>query len=426
MILRPPKVEPALPEWPEPVQGAKYLRILHKHVLALRGKATPDPHGNRDLFLDDVVLAHLYAFFNPTIKSLRVIEDFSKTRQSKKHIKAPKIARSTLSDFHKVVDPTLLQPIIAHLHSEARKKNCLPGGLPETVMLLLLVDGSYFAVAANVAWAVHHATNNGKKKASVRADFHINAATWLPEIIDVHGADISEADSAAMHIKPGAVHVYDRGIFSFELVQAQHDAKAFFVHRLCKPGPRTPKLEIVEERPLTDAQRHAGVLADRLVRFTGSRNREAPDIVLREVILTSPGEADGEIRLLTNLTHRADNGAGIADETLDAATVGLLYRYRWQVELFFRWLKVFAHFEHMISHSANGVLLSFYVAVIGVLLICLFTNTRPSKYAYIMLSWVANGNATLEEIAPILAERHRQIAVENAGKARRAEKKKNG
>jgi hypothetical protein len=80
----------------------------------------------------------------------------------------------------------------------------------------------------------------------------------------------------------------------------------------------------------------------------------------------------------------------------------------------------------MISHSPNGVLLSFYVAVIGVLLICLFTNTRPSKYAYIMLSWVANGNATLEEIAPILAERHRQIAVENAGKARRAAKKKNG
>lgn len=422
MILRPRKEVPEVPEWPEPVQGAKYLRILHKHVLALRGKATPDPHGNRDLFLDDVVLAHLYAFFNPTIKSLRIIEDFSKTRQAKKHIKAPKIARSTLSDFHKVVDPTLLQPIITRLHDEARKKNCLPGGLPETVMQLFAVDGSYFALAANVAWAVQHATNNGKKKASARLDVHLDVATWLPEIIDVHGADVSEAESAAMHIKPGAIHVYDRGILSFQLIQAQHDAEAFFVHRLCKPGPRTPKLEIVAERPLTDTQRNAGVIADHLVRFTGSRNREAPDIVLREVILTSPGETDGEIRLLTNLT----NGADIADEILDAVTVGLLYRYRWQVELFFRWLKVFAHFEHMISHSPNGVLLSFYVAVIGVLLICLFTNTRPSKYAYIMLSWVANGNATLEEIAPILAERHRQIAVENAGKARRAAKKKNG
>jgi hypothetical protein len=422
MIIRPRKEVAAVPEWPEPVQGAKYLRILHKHVLALRDKATPEAHGNRDLFLDDVVLAHLYAFFNPTIKSLRIIEDFSQTRQAKKHIKAPKIARSTLSDFHKVVDPTLLQPIITRLHDEARKKGCLPGGLPETVMQLFAVDGSYFALAANVAWAVQHATNKGKKRASARLDVHLDVATWLPEIIDVHGADVSEADSAAQHIKPGAIHVYDRGILSYRLIQAQLDAKAFFVHRLCKPGSRTPKLEIIEERPLTDAQRNAGVIADHLVRFTGSRNREAPDIVLRQVILTSPDETDGDIRLLTNLT----NGADIADETLDAATVGLLYRYRWQVELFFRWLKVFAHFEHMISHSQKGVLLSFYVAVIGVLLICLFTNTRPSKYAYVMLGWVANGNATLEEIAPILAERHRQIAVEKAGQARRAAKKKNG
>ena len=125
-------------------------------------------------------------------------------------------------------------------------------------------------------------------------------------------------------------------------------------------------------------------------------------------------------------TKRARKDQSLKDQSLDAATIGLLYRSRWQVELFFRWLKVFAHFEHMISHSKNGVLLSFYVAVIGVLLICLYTNTRPSKYAYVMLSWVANGNATWEEIAPILAERHRQIAVDKAGKARRAAKKANG
>ena len=122
MIIRPRKEVAAVPEWPEPVQGAKYLRILHKHVLALRGKATPEAHGNRDLYLDDVVLAHLYAFFNPTIKSLRIIEDFSQTRQAKKHIKAPKIARSTLSDFHKVVDPTLLQPSSPTISSASRAR----------------------------------------------------------------------------------------------------------------------------------------------------------------------------------------------------------------------------------------------------------------------------------------------------------------
>jgi hypothetical protein len=411
-----------LDDWPDPVQGSKYLRILEKHVLALRAQTKPDAHGNQQLFLDDVVLAHLYSFFNPTIKSLRVIEDFSHTRQAQKHLKTPKISRSTLSDFHKVLDPALLQPIIARLHGEARKKGCLPAGLPETVTQLLAVDGSFFAVAANVAWAVQHACNNGQKKASVRLDVHLDIDTWLPEVFEVHGAEASEADSAAQiirsgPIRPGSVRIYDRGILSFELLQAQVDAHAFFVHRLRMPGKRTPKLEVVEERPLAKADRDAGVLADRCVRFLGSTHRDPPKDIFREVVLVSPTDPDGEIRLLTNLTDH---------QTLDAATIGLLYRYRWQVELFFRWLKVFAHFEHLISHSRNGVLLSFYVAVIGVLLICLFTNTRPSKYAYIMLAWVANGNATLEEIAPILAERHRQIAVANASKAKREAKKKIG
>jgi hypothetical protein len=104
---------------------------------------------------------------------------------------------------------------------------------------------------------------------------------------------------------------------------------------------------------------------------------------------------------------------------IDAWAVALLYRYRWQVELFFRWLKCFANFAHLISESRKGVLLSFYVAVIGVLLMYLYTGAKPSKYAFSLLGWVASGASTLDEIAPILAERERRIALEAARRARR-------
>jgi hypothetical protein len=116
------------------------------------------------------------------------------------------------------------------------------------------------------------------------------------------------------------------------------------------------------------------------------------------------------IRLLTNLD-------------VEAHVVGLLYRYRWQVELFFRWLKVFANFTHLMSHSRQGVLLSFYVAVIGVMLLYLESGAKPSKYAFSLLGMVANGGASLEEIAPILIERERQIARDKASLARRRAKK---
>ena len=100
-----------LPDWPEPITGGKYVRMLETHVRALRDRAA---HGNRTLFLDDVVIAHLLAFFNPTLRSLRTIEDFSQTRQAQRHLSVRRLCKSTLSDFHRVTDPTLLEPIIGY------------------------------------------------------------------------------------------------------------------------------------------------------------------------------------------------------------------------------------------------------------------------------------------------------------------------
>ncbi len=403
-----------LPEWPETVTGGKYVRMLESHVRALRATHGDRPlHGNRQVFLDDVVIAHLLAFFNPTLRSLRTIEDFSQTRQAQRHLSVRRLCKSTLSDFHRVADPTLLEPIVARLQSivAAQGGRRLPADLPETLREVLAVDGSFFTVAADVAWAVKHATNRGDTRASVRLDLHLNVATWAPEFIAVCGAGTSEAASAAQAVKPGAVHIYDRGIFSFELLNAQLAAQAFFVHRLREPGERTPKFLAESTRELTKRDRADGVLADALGRMAGSEHRAAPDCVLREVVIASPDEPGGTIRLLTNLLD------------VEAWVIGLLYRYRWQVELFFRWLKCFANFAHLITHSREGVLLSFYVAVIGVMLMYLHTGAKPSKYAFSLLSMAAGG-ATLEEIMPILAERERRCALDRASAARRRERQK--
>lgn len=401
----------SLPDWPEQITGGKYVRLLEKYAQSLR---ETDAHGNRRLFLDDVVIAHLLAFFNPTLRSLRTIEDFSQTRQAQRHLSVRRLCKSTLSDFHRVADPTLLEPIIERLKAVATTKGLqpTPGGLPETLGQVLAIDGSFFAVAADVAWAVAHRTNRGEKRACVRLDMHLDVATWLPQVVGVSGGETSEAESAAASITPGAIHVYDRGIFSFDLLERQQKAGAFFVHRLREPGPRCPKFTGETGRALAAEDEAAGVQSDTLGRLAGSEHRVAPDIVLREVIVQSPDEPGGVIRLLTNLLE------------IDAWAIALLYRYRWQVELFFRWLKCFANFAHLISECREGVLLSFYVAVIGVLLMYLHTGAKPSKYAFSLLGLVANGASTLEEIAPILAERERRIALEAARRARRKANKK--
>ena len=59
-----------LPVWPEQVIGGKYVRLLESQLAQFR--RTADEHGNRQLFLDDVFVAYLLAFFNPSIRSLRL------------------------------------------------------------------------------------------------------------------------------------------------------------------------------------------------------------------------------------------------------------------------------------------------------------------------------------------------------------------
>ena len=75
--------------------------------------------------------------------------------------------------------------------------------------------------------------------------------------------------------------------------------------------------------------------------------------------------------------------------------------------------------DHLISHNREGVLLNFYVTVIGVTLMYLHMGHRPSKYLFLMMGMVANGSATLEEVMPILRERERQCKMQRDRVARK-------
>lgn len=408
-----------LPLWPETVQRGALVAMLRRHVEKLRAEG--DAHGNRALFLDDVFLAYLLAFFNPSIRTLRTIEDFSQTKQAQKHLSIPKISRSTLSDFQKIADPERLGPILDGLRGELARKGAqgrLPDDLHTLHKTILAVDGTFLPAAAAVAWAVASRNQRDGERHRARLDWQVDIATFLPELVVVPDPGESEANSAARHIVPGSISIYDRGYLSFHLIAAFYDRdtptaaatpRAEFVIRLKEPGPNAPILEEIEVRPLDAAAKAAAVVSDRLVQLPGLKRTQKLTVVLREVVLTAP---DGKpVRLLTNLL------------TVPAEVIALLYRYRWQIELFFKWLKCYANFNHLISHTREGVLLSFYVTIIGVLLMYLHTGFRPSKYAMVLLGMAAHG-ATLEEIMPILRERERQCEVARQSAAKRRAKKK--
>lgn len=423
--------------WPEKLIGAKYVRLLEKQLRSLQAEAA---HGNRRLFLDDVFVAYLLAFFNPTIRSLRTIEDLSQTQQAQKHLSVDKICKSTLSDFNKVVDPQRLAPIIESLRSQLSRKQAGPSpaehDLNELLKQTVAVDGTFLHAVAEVAWAVANSNNHGATRHRARLDAQINVSTWLPEVIAVPEPGESEADSAIKNILADRIYLYDRGYSSFALLRAHYEStpattnqlseagtlgvKSHFVVRYKKEGGNSPALSGIGEaeavdRPLTEEDRAAGVISDRVGYFASdsARREGIAKILLREVII--PYEENGEqktLRLITNLLE------------ISAQTIALLYQYRWQVELFFRWFKSIGHFGHLISHSSEGVLTHLYVTIIAVLLMYLHTGYRPSKYMFALLSQVAVGAATLDEIIPILRERERRKELDRVSAARRRTKKK--
>jgi len=401
------------PEWPEAIFASKSVREL----LPLLEQLPPlSDHPNRGLQTRDVFVAHLLAFFNPTLRSLRALEDFSQTRQARRYLAVDRLPKSTLADFHRLVDPAVLTPVVDHLLAEtARRGGSTPADLPDSIRQVLAVDGTFLALAADVAWAVRHATDAGKPKASVRVDVHLDVASGLPRVVNVHGAGTSEPASAATSLVAGAVHVYDRGFFDFALIRRHldlsRDVVTPFVIRMREPGERSPKFDRHESRPPTPKDGPAGVVSDHVGRLAGSQHRAPPDGPLREVVIRAPEEVGGVIRLVTDLLD------------VPAWVIGLLYRHRWQVELFFRWLKVSAHFRHLLSQRREAIAFEVYVAVIGTLLLALRWDARPSKYAFSLLSQVAGGGATAEEILPILAERERRSALDRESQRRRREKK---
>lgn len=415
--------------WPEKVIGAKYVRLLENQLRQLRDNTA---HGNRQLFLDDVFAIYLLSFFNPTIRSLRTFEDFSQTEQAQKHLTIEKICKSTLSDFNKFIESDRLVPIIQSLREQLSRSQLGRSGadrdLNELLTRTIAVDGTFLPALADVAWAVANSNHSGATRHRARLDAQINVSTWLPEAIVVPAPGQSEADSAIETIQSGRIYVYDRAYSSFALIKAHYEqadeepltdggfqVKSHFVVRYKPTGGNSPTLVDAVDRPLDDEDRVAGVVSDRVGNFASdnARREGVSKIPIREVVV--PYEDKGEPKTLRLITNLLD---------VPAKTIALLYQNRWQVELFFRWFKSIGNLGHLISHTRDGVLAHLYVTIIATLLMYLHTGYRPSKYMFSLLTQVAAGTTTLDEVIPILRERERRTELDRQSAARRCALKK--
>jgi IS4 transposase len=184
-------------------------------------------------------------------------------------------------------------------------------------------------------------------------------------------------------LRPGRLYVLDRGYAGYWLLRAILDAGSSFVMRV----KDNVAYAAAEERPLTEADRAAGVVRDVIARRLGTdRHRDEVGQAVRLIWTRRDGEAADDWVLCTDRLE------------LDADLVVQAYRYRWWIELFFRWLKCILGCRHLLGESPQGVTLQVYMALLASLLITLWAGRKATKRTFEMFCFYFMGWASEQEL----------------------------
>jgi hypothetical protein len=363
------------------LRGLKYFKLLTPLLERLHDHGTArDKAGNRQLFFDQYGALLLLYFFNPILTSLRGIHQASTLDKVGEQLGVPRTSLGSLSEAARVFDAAALQEIIAAL--AARIPHGATPKEQQALQDLTAVDGSLLPALPKMAWALWR--DETHRAAKMHLAFEV--LRGIPVGVTVTAGNASENDQLRALLQAGRLYVIDRGYAEYQLFQDILDARSSFIGRLRDNAV----WQVVAERPLSAAARAAGVVSDRVVWLGGDQSGAVFKQRLRVLeVRTGKCDAHGRPEVLLLATDRMD---------LEAELVALGYKFRWTVELFFRWFKCILGCRHLLSTSANGVEIQVYLALIASLLISLWTGKKPSKRTYEMLCLYFSGWASEAEL----------------------------
>ncbi len=411
---------PAEPSSAEPASAEK--RLTEKDIVGLKyfDQLLPlfkrlhhdgcerDKAGNRDLHFDQYCLMVLVFLFNPVCSSLRALQQASELQNVQKKLGCSRAALGSLSEAATVFDPERLVGIIQELSGQlpAHGTTAQDQRLKDIPGTLTLVDATLITAMPRIMQASVRKRRGESGTVKWRLHTHFEVDRHVPSRIDVTpngGGDHDERAVLHRTIEPDRLYVKDRGYAKFKLFNDIVAAGSSYVCRLRDNSV----YEVVEDKPLSEADRAANVLSDQIVRFGQSgKVADRPNHAMRLVLVkikphvskgkyqggSSGVDSDGILRIATNLLD------------VPAEIIALLYAYRWTIEIFFRQFKHLLGCRHLLSHNQNGIEIQSYCAIIACLVIALWTGRKPTKRTHEMLCFHMLGWATTEEVEAHLAK----------------------
>jgi hypothetical protein len=200
-------------------------------------------------------------------------------------------------------------------------------------------------------WAEFRSTKSG-----IRIHTQIDIVTEIPVFYRITNAKVHDVNSMDWFTyEPLACYVFDRGYFDLARLYSIHVFGAFFIIR--EKGK--PKYEIVDGESILDGTDN--VLKDQTIRFTKNANKEKYPGVIRRIVYYAPELHRSFVYYTNNFYFKARE-------------IALLYKYRWQVELFFKWIKQHLQVKRFWGESENAVRIQIHIAIITYCLIAIIEH----------------------------------------------------
>ena len=191
-----------------------------------------------------------------------------------------------------------------------------------------------------------------RAKGAIKLHTLMNLRGSIPEFILISDGKLNDINVLDILIPvPGAYYIMDRGYLDFERLYAWHQAKAFFVTR-AKSNFR------FQRRYSHAVDKSTGVLCDQTIVLTVARSAQAYPQALRRIRYYDE-QNDKQLVFLTN------------DFELPAPTIAQLYKTRWQIELFFKWIKQHLRIKSFYGTSENAVKTQIWIAISTYLLVAI-------------------------------------------------------
>lgn len=389
------------------VVGLKYFRRVLPLFERLRESGCQrDAAGNRTLTMDRYCSLVLLYLFNPVVVSLRSLQQASELKKVQKKLGCVRASLGSLSESSHVFDPELLREIVGELGRQLRPI-AEDARLSEVHHTVTLVDGTLLKALPRITEAMWLTTRTGTKHHAWRLHTQFQLDKHVPLRMDLtNGRNSGASDEKTVlreHLEADRCYVMDRWYAQFTLFNDIHRAGSSYV---CRLRDNTAP-EVVQERPLSDEARAAGVLSDQLVRLGRTKTPAArPDHPLRLVMVritphekrshrrgnTGAGPSDGILRIAANLLDPP------------AEIIAVLYQHRFTIELFFRFFKHVLGCRHLLSDDRRGIEIQTYCAIIACMLISLTTGRKPTLRTYEMICYYFTGLADEEEFLAHLAK----------------------